>query len=149
MSDEKSVLERLEEIERLLKSYMEDEYLMYVRRILGSYFRLIDIYMRDGRISPAAVFPEVNDEISREIVEALFVEGSMNITEITRELKNRRGSASRRIVRERLKNLADAGIVECVERKSEKEYMISKQAAGRWLKVLGIDIRSDGHSRKR
>ena len=149
MSDEKSVLERLEEIERLLKGYMEDEYLSYVKRILGSYFRLIDIYMRDGRISPAAVFPEVNDEISREIVEILFVRGSMNTTEVTRELKERRGSASRRIVRERLKDLTDAGIVDRIERKNEKEYMISGPAVRRWLKVLGIDIRSDKHRRNR
>jgi len=149
VSEDESVLKRLEKIESMLRKYMEDEYLQYIRKILGSYFRLIEIYMKDGRISPASIFPEIKDEISRDIVEILFLRGSMNTTEITRELRNRRGSASRRIVRERLQTLVDRGVLDCVEKKSEKEYMVSEHAMRRWLKVLGIDIRSESPDGKR
>lgn len=143
VKDDENILERLERIESILKKYMNDEYIQYVRKILASYFRLINLYLEEGRISPALIFPELKDSISREIVEILFVEGPLNTSRITEKLKNRRGSSSRRIVRERLRNLMEKGIVDCVEKKNEKEYMVSESAMVRWLKVLGIDIRGE------
>jgi len=141
--DKESIVARLDSIESMLQKYMNDDYIRYVRKILASYFRLINIYLEEGRISPTFVFPEVTDSMSRDIIEVLFVDSPLNTSQITDRLKDRRGSSSRRIVRERLQNLVEKGIVDCVEKKNEKDYMISEYAMKRWLKVLGIDIRSD------
>ena len=143
MKDDEDIAERLEKIERMLRSYMNDDYIQYVRKILGSYFRLINIYLEEGRISPSVIFPEVKDSISREIIEVLFQHGTLNTTEISNILKERRGSSSRKTVRERLQKLVELGVVECDEKKGEKEYHITESAVRRWLKVLGIDIRSE------
>jgi len=55
------------------------------------------------------------DDISRHIIEALAEGGPMNISELTRAVRARRGKASRRVVRERLEELLDRGLVVEVE----------------------------------
>ncbi len=134
---------RIGKVEELLEKYLENDYLVYIRHILASYLRLINIYVEYGKISPAIIFPEVKDPISREIIEILFSYGRLNTSQITEELKKSRGKASRRIVREKLGNLVENGIVECKEKKNEKIYSISEYAVKKWLKVLGINIKGD------
>ncbi|RLI39029.1 hypothetical protein DRO60_02380 [Candidatus Bathyarchaeota archaeon] len=51
------------------------------------------------------------DDISRHIIEALAEGGPMNISELTRAVRARRGRASRRIIRQRLKKLLEMGLV--------------------------------------
>ncbi len=135
---------RIRKVEDLLEKYLENDYLVYIRHILASYLRLINIYVEYGKISPTIIFPEIKDPISREIIEILFSYGSLNTSQITEELKKSRGKASRRIVREKLNNLVEAGIVECEEKKNERIYSISEYAVKKWLKVLGINIKGDG-----
>ncbi len=134
---------RIRKVEELLEKYLENDYLVYIRHILASYLRLINIYVEYGKISPAIIFPEVKDPISREIIEILFSYGKLNTSQITDELKKSRGKASRRIVREKLNDLVENGIVECEEKKNEKVYSISEYAVKKWLKVLGINIKGD------
>ena len=139
---------RMRKVEDILEKYLENDYLIYIRHILASYLRLINIYMEYGKISPSIIFPEVKDSISREIIEILFSSGKLNTSQITEELKKSRGKASRRIVREKLNYLVERGIVECEERKNEKVYSISEYAIKKWLKVLGINIKGDEHRDK-
>ena len=134
---------RIRKVEDLLEKYLENDYLVYIRHILASYLRLINIYVEYGKISPAIIFPEVKDPISREIIEILFSYGRLNTSQITEELKKSRGKASRRIVREKLSNLVEEGIIECEEKKNKKVYSISEYAIKKWLKVLGINIKGD------
>ncbi len=51
------------------------------------------------------------DGINRAIVESLAFQGPMNISEITRAVKKLRGTASRRIISERVRRLAALGLI--------------------------------------
>ncbi len=110
-----------------------------MNRIAGNYFRLIELYHQKGSISPEAVLPEVKDPISVEIVKVLFDKSDLNKTEITDALRDRRGSASRTVVRERLQQLVDDGIVVTSEGPhGVTQYGISEEVAARWYRLLGL-----------
>lgn len=68
----------------------------------------------------------LKDEIAKEIILDLARKGPRNISELTRDLREDRGTASRRIVAERAQRLVECGIVR--ER---------KQGAGRRLELAG------------
>lgn len=133
-------MEGLEESMRMVSGPYSQllEYIERFQRISSSYFRLIDLYQRYGEISPDLLMPDVKDHISREIVKILFERDGQNITQVTEKLKARRGSASRRIVRERLRTLREKGVV--VERGSErsKEYWLAEEYVRKWYDLLGL-----------
>ena len=64
------------------------------------------------------------DDISRAVIEVLATRGPMNISQITRAVRELRGRASRRIVAERLKRLLEVGLVELLSSGRGKVYKI-------------------------
>ncbi len=74
------------------------------------YIQMLSLYKEFGRISPS-LLSDVDDSISEEILIILFDSSSLNITEITERLREKRGSASRHTVRERLKKLENKGLI--------------------------------------
>lgn len=102
------------------------------------YFRLMDLYQKYGVVSVETILPQVKNPISKEILRLLLDKPGLNISEITEELHARRGSASRRIVREKLGELlAEKLVVEKADRK-EKTYEISEEVVRKWSQVLGL-----------
>jgi len=110
-----------------------------MNRIAGNYFRLIELYHQKGTISPEAVLPEIKDPIAIEIAKVLFDKSDLNVSEITDALRDRRGSASRTIVRERLSQMVADGIVEAKDGPhGVTQYAISEEVADRWYRMLGL-----------
>jgi len=128
-----------EAFEKIARPY--SELLDYIEKFQGiarGYFRVMELYEKYGGISPEMVIPSLKDPISKEIVKVLFDKGEGNISQITREMKIRRGTSSRRIVRERLEKLEKEGIVICDPGKRSKSYSISKEVIEKWSQVLGL-----------
>jgi DNA-binding transcriptional ArsR family regulator len=110
-----------------------------MNHIAGNYFRLMELYHKKGSISPEAVLPELRDPIAIEVVKALFEESGLNVSEIADRLRDRRGSASRTIVRERLTKLvADSIVVAEDGPQGVTRYSISETVADRWYRLLGL-----------
>ncbi|HLE53851.1 MAG TPA: hypothetical protein VI999_01235 [Thermoplasmata archaeon] len=113
----------------------------YIDRLqeLGrSYFRLLDLYARHGSISPELVIPGLKDDISRHIVSVLVDRGDRNISQITEAIKGKRGTASRRIVRERLEDLEKQGIVVSSQGPRGRTFRVSDEVVSKWSQVLGM-----------
>jgi len=127
---------RISELEGMLSQLREP--FGRLEDISRNYFRLMELYMRFGQVSPEAAVPGLRDPISRDIVTALFQRGGQNISEITEMLRAKRGSASRRIVRQRLAALEKDGIVRGERRRKTVEYSVSDDVARKWSEMLGF-----------
>ncbi|MBE0517663.1 MAG: transcriptional regulator [Thermoplasmata archaeon] len=133
-------MESLEESMRMVAGPYSQllEYIERFQKISSSYFRLIDLYQRYGEISPDLLVPGVKDSISKEVVKILFEKDGQNISQITEKLKDRRGSSSRRIVRERLKMLEERGVVTAKGSSRAKTYWLTEEYVKKWYELLGV-----------
>jgi len=133
-------IDRLEEtLSKISKPYSDIVgYMNQFQSISKGYFRLLDLYDKHGSLSPEIIIPGLKDPISKDIVVILFNKKEQNISQITEELKKRRGTASRRIVRERLKALEEENVVVCEEGSKTRKYSISEEVVEKWSQVLGL-----------
>lgn len=117
------------------------ELMAYVGRLQDAsrgYFRILDLYAKYGKLSPDLVIPGLKDDISRHIVVALFDRPDRNISQITEAVKGNRGTASRRIVRERLEDLERQGIVVATPDSRTRTFRVAEAVAEKWSQVLGV-----------
>jgi len=135
--------EQIESLREALAQATEPyrELMRYVGRLQDlarNYFRLLELYARHGSVSPDLVLPGLKDDISRHIVLSLFEKPDRNITQITDAVRARRGTASRRIVRERLKALTKRGVVTASPGSRSRSFRISDEVVDKWSQVLGF-----------
>ncbi|MDN5319661.1 MAG: hypothetical protein PWP49_81 [Thermococcaceae archaeon] len=145
MPEEQDVEKLSEEVKTLRKALNE---LMasfeLVSRLAENYLRLINIYAQYGGLGIDVVVPEIrHDSIAREIVRILFDLKTANISQITQELKRRRGKASRNTVREKIHQLIDLNVVEEVDGEKGKAYALKKEVLNKWFDLIGIPIKFD------
>src|SRR6184192_2546011 len=93
---------------------------------------------RSGDTLPYFVIPGLKDDISRHIVVALFDRPDRNISQITEAVKGKRGTASRRIVRARLADLKEQGIVVATPGSRTRTFRVADGVAEKWSQVLGV-----------
>jgi DNA-binding transcriptional ArsR family regulator len=127
-------LDRLESILNEISKPLENFY-----GITGNYLRLLKFYSEHGSISPEHIVPGLKDPISKDIVNVLFQKNEQNISQITESLKRVRGTASRRIVREKLRELESAGVVVKVEGSKQAKYSVAPELIKKWSQLLGFN----------
>jgi len=124
---------------RALEPYAElASYVGQLQGLAQAYLRLLDLFRRFGAVSPDLVLPDLKDDISRHIVSVLIDRPDRNISEITGAVKRRRGTASRRIVRERLEGLERQGIVVRTAGAREQTFRVADAVVAKWSQVLGF-----------
>jgi hypothetical protein len=117
----REVLERLERLERLAGLRGEEariavELAALITRPVGNAVAAI---ARAAAAVDAMRRFRVDDPISRAIVEALAVHGTLTLRGLEREVRRLRGRASRSTIRERLRALESVGVVR-VERRGRR-----------------------------
>ncbi len=128
-----------EALAEVTKPYRElAEYMDQLQSITRGYFRLLDLYAKHGAVSPDVVVPGMKDDISKAILTALFEKGDRNISQITEAVKGKRGTASRRIVRERLQDLVKQDVVVESGGSRGRTYRVSDEVTAKWSQVLGL-----------
>lgn len=146
VDDAEDVSRKLTELEvsvgKIKGGYAElGQYVEVLKEISSRYFRLMDLYTKHGKISVDLAAPDIKDPISKEIVRILLdradkVGQGSNLSEITRELKNVRGTASRRIVREKVASLEKMGYVKRAGGEKGLRYSISDSLVDKWYSLL-------------
>jgi len=134
----KELSQRIAELENMMAQLMAP--IKEMQNATQKYLRLVDLALRHGGISPDILIPEVKDSISKDIVKVLIDKNGQNISQITEGVRSKRGSASRRVVREKLKNLEQLDIVEQKGEKAVPIYYLSEQVLRKWSQLLGIPI---------
>ena len=102
--------------------------------------RITGMLLDQGGITPDMILPEVKDTISRDIVRVLLDRSDQNISQITDLVRSKRGTASRRIIRERVKDLEDKGIIQKKLKGSRYVYGLTEKVIKKWSKMIGFDI---------
>ncbi|MCR6691730.1 MAG: hypothetical protein MRT15_05030 [archaeon YNP-LCB-003-016] len=129
----RDLMEKLERIEYLLE-YLSRE-IETIKRVLGiggGIFTILEGGIETYKTATSEYKRIISfermirnmkmDNISKEILRILAYMGPLNITQITMELKRRRGKASRLTVTQKLKKLMEIGIVTEEARGREKLY---------------------------
>jgi len=110
------IAERLDKLETMIEERDRDRSVLAIARggRLGAnlYSQSIDVYNRLSRARRAMGDPRIEkDPISQSIIDALGYMGPSNLSEITRHVREVRGTASRTTIRIRMQKLIEYGMV--------------------------------------
>ena len=134
----KKLNKRIQELEKMLSAVIEP--LQDTGRIAQNYLRLTGILIDKGGLTPDAILPEIKDSISQEIVRVLLDKNEQNISQITELVRSRRGTASRRIIRERINELIKKEIIKKNQKGSNYVYSLTDKVIKKWSQMLGFKI---------
>jgi DNA-binding transcriptional ArsR family regulator len=137
LADEvKELNKRISELEKMLSVLMKP--FSDIRKTTESYMRLAGLLLDHGGLTPDLILPELKDPISKDIVRVLLERPEQNVSQITDLVKNRRGTASRRIIREKLLDLEKKNIIQKQQRRSRSVYSLTAEVIKKWTQLLGL-----------
>jgi DNA-binding transcriptional ArsR family regulator len=129
---------RITELEKILSEIISP--LREASKTTQSYLKITGLVLEHGGLTPDMILPELKDQISREIVRVLLDRQKQNISEITELVRSKRGTASRRIIRERLKELEGKNIVQRQMKGKYYVYTLTEKVIKKWSRMLGFNI---------
>jgi DNA-binding transcriptional ArsR family regulator len=134
----KELNKRISELERMLSVLMKP--LTDVRKTTENYMKLAGLLLDHGGLTPDFILPELKDPISKDIVRVLLERPEQNVSQITELVKSKRGTASRRIIREKLSDLETKKIIQKYQRGSRYVYSLTADVIKKWTQLLGLNI---------
>jgi cell division septum initiation protein DivIVA len=137
LTDEvKELTKRINELEKMLSTLLKP--LTDAQRTTKNYLKLAGLLLDHGGLTPDVILPEVKDPISKDIVRVLLDRPDQNISQITELVKSKRGTASRRIIREKLADLEAKRVIQKQQRGSRYVYSLSTEVITKWTQLLGL-----------
>ena len=134
----KELNKRIAELEKILSTILEP--LQDVSKVTQNYMRLISILIDRGGLTPDMMIPDVKDPISKDIVRVLLERFDQNISQITELVRSKRGTASRRIIREKLQYLEEKNIIKKYQKGSLYVYNLDEKVIRKWSQMIGFNI---------
>ena len=134
----KELNKRISELEKMLSILIKP--LQNISKTTQNYLRITSLLLDHGGLTPDMILPEIKDPISREIVRVLLEKSDQNISQITELVRNKRGTASRRIIRDRIKELEEKNIVQKRQDGSRYVYCLTEKVIKKWSQMLGFNI---------
>ena len=134
----KELNKRIAELEKMISVLVQP--LQRVQDTTSNYLRVVQLLLEHGGLTPDLILPEVKDPISKEIVRVLLDRSEQNVSQITELVRSKRGTASRRIIREKLNELTKKNIIEKKQKRSLSVYSLSSDVIKKWSQLLGINI---------
>lgn len=132
----KSLNKRIDELESMLRAVVQP--FQQMGKSTTTYFRLISLMLEHGGLTPDSLFSEIKDPIEKTIVQVLTQKKDLNISQITEHVRSKRGTASRRIIRNKLHNLQTKNIVETNQLGSRTVYRLTEEVIKKWSQLLGF-----------
>lgn len=132
----KSLNKRIDELESMIRVIVQP--LQDVTQSTSNYLRLIGLMLEHGGLTPDIILKELKDPIDKAIVRVLTKKKDLNISQITENVRSIRGSASRRIIREKLKGLQEKNIIYARLDGSRTVYNLTDEVIKKWSQVLGF-----------
>lgn len=129
---------RISELEKMLSTMMQP--FRKIQDTTSNYMRIIRLLLEHGGITPDLVIPEIKDPISKEIIQVLMDRKEQNISQITELVRNKRGTASRRIIREKINELIEKKLIIKQQKGQLYVYSLSEEVIIKWSRLLGINI---------
>ena len=137
LSDEiKSLNKRIDELETMLRAVIQP--FQEIGKSTSNYIRLIGIMLEHGGLTPDTILSDLKDSIEKDIIRVLTQKKDLNISQITDNVRSTRGTASRRIIREKLKNLETKNMVYSQQKVSRVVYNLTDEVIKKWSQVLGF-----------
>lgn len=137
LADEvKELTKRINELEKMLATLLKP--LNDAQKTTQNYLKLAGLLLDHGGLTPDVILPEVKDPISKDIVRVLLERPDQNVSQITELVKSRRGTASRRIIREKLADLEAKNIIQKQQRGTRYVYSLTVEVIRKWTQLLGL-----------
>jgi len=134
----KELNKRINELEKMISSLIAP--LQDAGKITQNYLKIINLLINRGGLTPDMILTDVKDSISRDIVRVLLERPDQNISQLTELVRSKRGTASRRIIRDKLKELEEKNIVKKQLKGSLYIYSLTEEVIKKWSQMLGFNI---------
>ena len=134
----KELNKRISDLEKMISVLIKP--FQDVRKTTSNYMRLTGLLLDHGGLTPDLILPEIKDPISKEIVRVLMNRSEQNISQITELIRTKRGTASRRIIREKIQELTKKNIIQKHQKGSIYVYSLDEKVIKKWSQILGFNI---------
>ena len=134
----KELNKRINQLEKMLSTIAKP--IRDIGKVTQNYMKIIGLLLEKGGLTPDMILHDVKDPISKDIIRVLLERPNQNISQITELVRSKRGTASRRIIREKIQDLENKNIVEKQQKGSLYTYSLTEEVIKKWSQMLGFDI---------